>query len=94
MPTQLRRYAVAEGELDRFVEWFAQIAPVRKKYGFTIEFAYADHERNEFVWAVSHPGDFDAATAEYHDSPERAAAFDGFDNPITDMTLSMVEDVL
>lgn len=94
MATQLRRYSVAEGGLDRLAEWFPNIIPVREKYGFTVEFAYADRETNEFVWAVSHPGDFDAALAEYNDSPERAAAFKGFESPVTEMHVSMVEEVI
>jgi hypothetical protein len=46
---------------------------VRAHYGFTVEFALVDDGRNEFVWAVSHDGDFAAAEAAYYESPERAA---------------------
>ncbi|MCP4223329.1 MAG: hypothetical protein GY773_08320 [Actinomycetia bacterium] len=93
MATQLRRYTIAAGGLDRMVEWFPSIIEVREKYGFTVDFAYADRENNEFVWGVSHPGDFEAALAIYNDSPERAAAFDGFESPVTAMVVSMVEPV-
>ncbi|MDH3683758.1 MAG: hypothetical protein OEV40_27870 [Acidimicrobiia bacterium] len=94
MATQLRRYEVAEGGLDRLVEWFPKIIPVREKYGFTVNFAYADRDTGEFVWSVSHPGDFTAAEADYAGSPERTAAFEGFDNPITAMHISMIEEVV
>jgi hypothetical protein len=40
-------------------------------------FAYADRQNNEFVWAVSHDGYFDAVVEEYQTSPERPAAFEG-----------------
>ena len=92
--TQLRRYTIAdEAGLDRLVAWFPKLVPVREKYGFTIEFAYADYENLQFVWAVSHEGDFEAAMEIYNPSPERTEAFDGFDNPIVEMYLAFVDPV-
>ncbi len=97
MTVQLRRYEVQEGEMERLVAWFPTIAAVRDQYGFTIEAAYADEENSEFVWIVSYPGDLDAfetALASYNESPERAAAFDGFESPVTQMHLSYVNSAL
>jgi hypothetical protein len=94
MATQLRRYEVAEGGLDKLIEWFPTIAKVREQYGFTIDSVVADRENNEFVWVVSHPGDFDAALETYNASPERAAAFEGFASPVQEMHVAMVETVL
>lgn len=94
MATQLRRYEVEPGGLERLAAWFPTIVAVREKYGFTVEFAYADEEKNEFIWAVSHPGDFEAALEEYNDSPERTAAFEGFDSPVSTMHVSMVDRVV
>ena len=97
MTAQLRRYEVEAGQMDRLVEWFPTIAAVRDQYGFTIEAAYADTENSEFVWIVSYPGDieaFEAAVGDYSDSPERAAAFDGFNSPVTKMHLSYVVKAL
>lgn len=91
MATQLRRYEVDPARLNEMVEWFPKIVEVRKKFGFTVDFAYADHENSQFIWSVSHPGDYEAALAEYNDSPERAAAFEGFTSPVTKMHVSMVE---
>jgi len=93
MATQLRRYEVAEGQLDRLVEWFPTIVAVREQYGFTVDFAFADRENNQFVWCVSHPGDYEAALAVYDKSPERAAAFEGFESPVTGMHVAMVDPV-
>ena len=90
MTVQLRRYEVERGGLARLVEWFPTIAQVRDQYGFTIEAAYADQENSEFVWIVSYPGnldDFESAVATYNESPERAAAFEGFDSPVTQLSL-------
>ncbi len=94
MATQLRRYEVAKGQLDYLVEWFPVLVPVREQYGFTVNFAYADRDTNQFVWSVSHPGDFADAEREYNSSPERAAAFVGFSEPLTAMHVAMVDEVV
>ena len=97
MTVQLRRYEVEADGMDRLVDWFPTIAAVRNQYGFTIEAAYADNENSEFVWVVSYPGNveaFETALTDYNDSPERAAAFDGFDTPVTKMHLSYVAKAL
>ena len=80
--------------MDEMLDWFPNIIPVREKYGFTVNFAYADRENNQFVWSVSHPGDFAGAEAIYRDSPERAAAFTSFTDPVKAMHVAMVEEVL
>jgi hypothetical protein len=67
-----RRREIVSGEIDAFVEWFPSVVAARQKYGFKVLFAYADRQNNEFVWAVSHDGDFDAVVEEYQTSPERA----------------------
>lgn len=56
-------------------------------------FGYADRENNEFVWAVSHDGDFEAALETYNASPERAAAFAGQPQRVTEMHVAMVDPV-
>ncbi len=94
MATQLRRYEIADGQLDRMAEWFPKIIPVREKYGFTVNFAYADRDTNQFVWSVSHPGDFKAAEETYSSSPERTAAFEGFESPVEAMHVTMVDEVI
>ena len=94
MAVQLRRYELVSGEMDGFLEWFPRIVAVREQYGFTVEFAYADRENNEFVWAVSHPGDFEAAFEVFVNSPERAAAFEGQPTRVGEIHLAMVETVV
>ncbi|QHC67949.1 hypothetical protein Q0F99_05550 [Rathayibacter oskolensis] len=78
---QLRRYELVDGVMDDFLAWYrAKIIPAREAHGFRIEFAYADREVNEFVWAVSAPGDaaaFGEIESVYLASPEREAAFAG-----------------
>jgi hypothetical protein len=94
MAVQLRRYEVIEGQMDSLIEWFPTVAAAREKFGFTIEFVYADRENNQLVWAVSHPGDFDAAYEEFAASPERAAAFEGQPARVAQMHLAMVDAVV
>jgi hypothetical protein len=72
---QLRRYQIAPDQMDAFVEWWPALLPTRKLYGFEVLFAFVDESTNQFVWAVSHDGDFDAAEKVYMASPERAAVF-------------------
>ena len=78
---QLRRYTLVDGEYDAFVAWWQGAMPrVRPAAGFTIDFAYGLPETNEFIWAVSAPGDADdfaRAEQAYLASDERAAAFAG-----------------
>lgn len=76
---QLRTYTIVDGQFDAFLAWWREWMPrVRSEAGFDIEFAYAVRESNQFVWAVSAPGD-EAAFVElettYMASDERAAAF-------------------
>jgi hypothetical protein len=74
MPSvQLRRYEIKPGAMPSFLDAVRAAFPVREQYGFTVEFALVDEERNQFIWAVSHDGDFAAAEVAYYESPERAA---------------------
>ena len=87
---QLRRYEVKPGELDAFVEiWRDLIAP-RAKYGFSVRFAFLDDKASQFVWAVSHDGDFEAAEREYLESPERNEVLGRFGDRIEAVHVSMV----
>ena len=71
MSTQLRRYRIREGELDRFVEaWRSGVAPLRARYGFTILGAWSVPERDEFVWVIEHP-EFEEADRSYYESSDR-----------------------
>jgi len=95
---QLRRYELVDGVLDDFVAWFeARIVPAREAEGFTIEFAYADREVNQFVWAVSVPGDAEAFTAveeTYLASDSRAAAFAGEPTRVATSHVRLIEQVV
>ncbi|WP_353813250.1 hypothetical protein [Agromyces sp. SYSU T00266] len=94
---QLRRYTLVDGEYDAFVSWWDEWIPrVRDAAGFAIEFAYGIREANQFVWAVSAPGDADAfreLEAEYLASDARAAAFDGVPQRIAVHDIALVDDI-
>jgi antibiotic biosynthesis monooxygenase (ABM) superfamily enzyme len=88
--TQLRRYDIEPGRMDDFLAWWQSILGPRQQYGFRVAFAHADDENSQFVWAVEHDGDFDAAETEYMASPERAEAFDTNPNVVTKHVVSKV----
>lgn len=94
---QLRRYELVEGVLDDFVAWFTStLIPARLSEGFEIEFAYADRDANQFVWAVSAPGDaarFAEVEAAYLQSEARAAAFAGQPVRVAMQHVTLVEPV-
>lgn len=70
---QLRRYRVRDGCIDEFVEvWRDQIVPLREAMGFVVVGGWFLAETYEFVWIVGHQ-DLEAASAEYYQSPGRAA---------------------
>ncbi|MBF4461322.1 hypothetical protein ITJ46_02055 [Rathayibacter sp. VKM Ac-2878] len=87
-----------DGVMDDFLAWFpARIVPARHAHGFRIEFAYADREANEFVWAVSTPGDAEAFAAiekTYLASPERDAAFAGEPQRVAVHHVRLIEPLL
>ncbi|MCD2444180.1 hypothetical protein LQ757_18000 [Agromyces sp. SYSU K20354] len=93
---QLRRYILVDGSYDEFVAWWREsVVAVRTGGGFAIEFAYGIRESNEFVWAVSTPGDRDeflALEAAYMASDARAAAFDGVPQRIAVHDIRFVDD--
>ena len=94
MATQLRRYEVVEGQMDDLLAWFPTIIEARAKFGFKVEFMYADREKNELTWAVSHPGDFDEVFERFAASPERAAAFADQPKRVVNMHVAMIDVII
>lgn len=96
--TQLRRYEVIPDLYDEFVAWMsAKLIPGRRAAGFTVEFAYANREQFEYVWAVSIDGDherFGELSAAWAASPERVAIFEGVPEYTTAQHIDFVESAL
>lgn len=94
---QLRRYRVADGELDAFVEWWKAWMPrVRAEFGFSIDFAYAIPATSEFIWAVRAPGgvhEFEEREAAYLASDSRAEAFDGLPERLVGREIAYVAPI-
>lgn len=92
---QLRTYTIVDGEFDAFLDWWKEWVPrVRAEAGFAIEFAYAVRELNQFVWAVSTPGDAEAfgqLEDAYLASEGRAAAFAGQPQRVAVSVVTLVE---
>ena len=95
---QLRRYRIVEGELPAFVDWWRdRLLPARQAFGFALESALVVAETDEFVWAVSVPGDaaaFARLDAAWTSSPERAAAFEGVPQRVASMDLRIATPAL
>ena len=72
---QLRTYQLEPALADAFVAWWSATMPaLRKRFGFTIPFAYLDEQGGLFVWGLELAGDrqaFLAAEQAYNESPER-----------------------
>ena len=88
--TQLRRYEINSGEMDDFLVAWRGVVAIREQYGFRVVFAYVNDEANEFVWAIAHDGDFDAAAEQYYASPEREAVDP---NPVDNISVMHVHMV-
>ncbi|GAA3736948.1 hypothetical protein HDA32_005504 [Spinactinospora alkalitolerans] len=74
--SQHRVYTAKEGLLDAWVErWRAEVVPLRLEFGFTIDGAWVDRERNQFVWTLSYDGPegFEERNRQYWASPKRDA---------------------
>ena len=93
---QLRRYTLVDGEYDAFLAWWEEWMPrVRPAAGFAIEFAYGLRETNEFVWAVSAPGDEEAFLAleeAYLTSDARTEAFAGMPQQVAEYNIRFVTE--
>jgi hypothetical protein len=95
--TQLRRYVLKPGEADAFVEWWRSTIPeLRARFGMAVSFAYLDTDANEFIWAVSAPGDrdeFARIERTYLDSPDRTAAFENLPERVASARVGLAERI-
>lgn len=76
MTVEHRIYTVREGLLDEWVErWRSEIVPLRLEFGFTIDGAWIDREKSQFIWTLSYDGPegFTERNRQYWDSPRRSA---------------------
>ena len=81
--------------MPEFLGWLDQtLIPVRKQFGFQIEFRLIENKANRFNWCVSLPGDEDEfliVQDTYAASSERAAAFESFPDCIESSEIGFVE---
>ncbi|RBQ21228.1 NIPSNAP family containing protein [Spongiactinospora rosea] len=72
--TQLRVYTVRAGLLDEWADkWRRLVVPLRQQFGFEIQGAWMDRDRNQFFWILSYAGaeNFAEINQRYWVSPER-----------------------
>ena len=95
--TQLRRYDIQPGEMNRFLDWFTgPLMVARAAHGFHPESAYVDALENTVVWVVSREGteeEFLAAEKVYEQSPERVLAFESYPGTIVAKHASIVRPI-
>ena len=71
---ELRRYRIEPGRLEAFAtEWKAQVAPLRRAFGFTVVAGWVVPERDEFIWILGHDDEpnYIENNRRYYDSEER-----------------------
>jgi hypothetical protein len=74
---ELRDYSIEAGRMDDFVAgWRGGVLPLRERFGFTVEGAWVDVERDRFVWVLGYDGSdgsdgFPEQDAAYYASDER-----------------------
>ena len=94
---QLRRYEIAPGAMDAFVEWFrGPLMQARAAHAFTAESAYVDALENTVTWVACFEGteaEFLAAERTYEDSPERARAFESYPGSIRAKYAAIVQPI-
>ncbi len=96
MTSQLRMYKAKEGELDAFIaEWRAQILPLRRKFGFRVDGAWAIRAKSEFIWILTYEGPegFEARDAAYYAAPERKAVSPDPARHLTQIDTRLMEPV-
>lgn len=93
---QLRRYQLVPGMLEEFRAWLNQeVLPIRKQFGFEVEFMYVDNQNNEFIWAVSvqgSPDDFLEVQNRYDASEAREIAGTKKPNCLLSVDVKFVEE--
>lgn len=79
MISQIRIYSIHPGKMDEWIALFNErIAPLHVKNGIAILGAWADREKDEFIWIRSYEDadDMEARNKIYGASPERQALGD------------------
>jgi hypothetical protein len=91
--SQLRIYQLDPATADDFVARFnADLVPLRREYGFSVDGAWLSEDKTRFTWVTSHdcPDGWDVAEKTYYSDPRRQNL--GWDprDYISEMDLSMV----
>lgn len=93
MVTQVRIYTVKSGMMDSWIKHFNEkIVPTSAKFGVKVLAAYANREKDEFIWVRRF--DSEDALKRYEESPERAAYLPTNKEHLARTEFRNVEDVL
>ena len=97
MVSQLRIYTINRGMMDSYVKLFEEsIRPIHEKIGLTVECAWVNYDRTEFIWVRRFASleEIPAKEAEYFTHPDRAALGELPQSHIAKMEVRVIEPVV
>lgn len=94
---QLRRYELDPALADEFLVWVHEIVmPIRRQFGYQVEWMFLAQDKTEMVWLASLDGDLEnflATDQAYLNSDDRARAAAAMPKALIKAHLSFVENI-
>jgi hypothetical protein len=97
MVFQLRVYTINGGMMDQWVEFFNEtLMPIYKQQGIKVEGAWANEDKNQFIWVRSFSDAADLKTKEeaFYASTEWNAAKDRARSHLARVDVQVMDSVL
>jgi hypothetical protein len=94
---QLRTYTVNRGMMDQWVEHFNEkVVGVMEKYGITVDAAWVNEAKDQFIWIRSFPSaaEVEPREAAFYGSPEWNAIVDHTRSHLARISVKNMESVL
>ena len=94
---QLRTYTVNRGMMDQWVKLFNEkLVGIQDKYGIKVENAWANEDKNQFIWIRSFASadDIPVKEAAFYGSPEWIAVMDDARSHLARIYVETMESVL
>ena len=97
MVSQLRIYTINRGMMDQWVSFFNEtLMPIYGKVGIVVEGAWANEDKNQFIWirSFADADDLKAKEAAFYASPEWNANMDKARGHLARVDVQVMETVL